>query len=166
MKERKQHIRLHKSRFFPPYDENKKTNFPETMKESGVYLIKEDDKVVYIGHSEVNLYKTMYRHFQYWNHKGQDVVSYRSNLKHLKYTVRVVLTPPKKARVLEKALIKKHNPRDNQMKYEGYVNETLTKEKYQNLEDAIIKLYENAKIEPIKYFFDIDSFMEKSVDRF
>ena len=104
-------------KFLPPYKKDGKTNFPETMNRTGVYLIKENGKIVYVGFSGYNLYKTMYRHFQRWRHKTQEVVSYRDDMKSKDYTVRIVFCTTKQAAALEKALIKKHRPRDNEMKY-------------------------------------------------
>lgn len=106
-------------KFIPPYHpKTGKPNFPERGK-TGVYLIKEDKDIVYIGYSGKDLYKTMYRHFQTWNHTGQEVVSYADRLKKGNYTVRIVYCTPKQADALEKALIKKHKPRDNGAKYES-----------------------------------------------
>jgi excinuclease UvrABC nuclease subunit len=106
-----------KGRFRNPY-KNNKTNLPGLTKKSGVYVIKENDKIVYIGYSESNLYKTLYRHFQSWNHPFQEVITYAGKRKN--YSVRVVLCSPAKAARLERALIMKHQPRDNAMKYKGY----------------------------------------------
>lgn len=105
-------------KFWPPYQANGRTTFPETVNRSGVYLICENGKLVYIGYSATNLYRTMYRHFQKWNHRGQPVVTYAGSAK--KYTVRVVLCTPAQAARLEKALIIKNRPRDNRDKYRGY----------------------------------------------
>lgn len=104
-------------KFFPPYKKDGKTNFPQTANRTGVYIIKENGVIVYVGFSGYNLYKTMYRHFQTWHHKIQDVVSYKSQMNRKDYTVRVVYCTAKQAAALEKALIKKHRPRDNEMKY-------------------------------------------------
>lgn len=106
-------------KFIPPYSEKTgKPNFPQRGK-SGVYIIKEDGKPVYIGFSATDLYKTMYRHFQEWNHTGQEVVSYSRYLKKHKYTVRVIYCTDKQAPALEKYLIKKIQPRDNANKYDA-----------------------------------------------
>lgn len=106
-------------KFIAPYHpKTGKPNFPERGK-TGVYLIKEGKDLVYIGYSGKDLYKTMYRHFQTWNHTGQEVVSYADRLKKDDYTVRVVYCNPRQAEALEKALIKKHKPRDNGAKYES-----------------------------------------------
>lgn len=107
-------------KFHPPYRANGRTTFPETKSRSGVYLIKENAKLVYIGHSQTNLYKTLYRHFQEWNHKWQEVISYASRRKRNKYTVRIIFCTPAQAVRLERALVMKHQPRDNSIKYNNY----------------------------------------------
>ncbi|MDR0207017.1 MAG: GIY-YIG nuclease family protein [Bacteroidales bacterium] len=104
-------------KFLPPYKKDGKTNFPQTVNRTGVYIIKENGVIVYVGFSGYNLYKTMYRHFQSWHHKTQEVISYKSHMRSSDYLVRVIYCTPKQAAALEKALIKKHKPRDNEMKY-------------------------------------------------
>ena len=82
----------------------------------------------------------MYRHFQSWRHKTQDVVSYKGTGKE--YTVRVVYCTPKQATALEKALIKKHRPRDNEMKYR--INELPIVE--QNYIETVEETYQETDI--------------------
>ena len=116
-------------KYHPPYKANGRTSFPETQKRSGVYLIKENDKLVYVGFSGSDLYRTLYRHFQVWtdkNYRGgkaappEHRVTYVSKMKRNRYTVRVTLCTPAQAERLERMLIRKHNPRDNRAKYESY----------------------------------------------
>ena len=116
----------YKTRFVKPYKEkNGKpvVNLPTCAKcyESGVYLIKSDrtGKIIYIGYSATNLYKTITRHFQKWNDKKQNRFVYDKN----KYTIRVIFTTSERAALLEKYLIEKLQPRDNKMKYENYLSE-------------------------------------------
>ncbi len=117
-----------------PYQSNGKTTFSLQGK-PGVYLIYLKEKVVYVGYSGTNLYKTMYRHFQSWKDKTQTRVVY-SDLTNI--TVRVVYTNTAgTASRLEKALIKKYNPVDNTVVYpevkeskliaitEDYINEPI-----------------------------------------
>jgi hypothetical protein len=111
---------MKKFKFLPPYTDKGKCNFPEAKERSGIYIIKENAKIVYVGESGYNLYKTLYRHFQRWNHKYQEVVTYAAKLKQNKYTVRLVFCTAKQAIALEKALIIKYNPRDNEQKYKNY----------------------------------------------
>lgn len=118
---------IKKSTFLKPYDTNGKTTFADAKNKSGVYLIKENGKIVYVGYSGNNLYRTLYRHFQNWNHTGQEVVSYKSRLTRNSYLVRVVYCTSSQAAKLESALIIKHQPRDNKNKLD---NLTSTAEKH------------------------------------
>ena len=95
------------------------TTFPSRAK-AGVYLIKEGKDIVYIGHSRTDVYKTMYRHFQEWTHREQEVTTYAGqNLDN--FTVRVIYCTPKQAEAAEKYLIKRHKPRDNKYKYDSII---------------------------------------------
>jgi len=107
------------SSFISPYQANGKTNYLQSANRAGVYLIKENAKLVYVGFSGTNLYRTMYRHFQRWNHSAQEVVTYFGRSQN-KYTVRVIHCTARQAVSLEKALIIKYRPRDNENKYRGY----------------------------------------------
>lgn len=117
-------------KFLPPYDEKGKCTFRAAKERPGVYIIKEDSKIVYVGKSGYNLYKTMYRHFQSWHHSQQDVVSYKNRLSRHRYTVRVVYTTANQANALEEALILKYKPRDNDQKLELYT--TPKQKSYKN----------------------------------
>lgn len=77
---------------------------------SGVYFIKENGRLVYIGHSGYNLYKTITRHFQQWDARQQRA-TYTPGA--AKFEVKAILTSPTEAQILEDQLIKKYNPRDN-----------------------------------------------------
>lgn len=101
------------TRFYPPYQPNGKTTFPEAQKKSGVYLIKKDKKLVYVGYSETDLYKTMYRHFQSWNDPTQYRVTYQKQLKKHSFTVRIIFCTPGQAKRLEAYLILRYTPEDN-----------------------------------------------------
>jgi excinuclease UvrABC nuclease subunit len=108
------------TRFYTPYLSDGKTRFSGTQGKTGVYIIRENEKIVYIGYSSRNLYKTMYRHFQAWNHSTQEVVTYAGKLKKHRYTIRVVTCEKSTAMKLERALIIKYKPRDNDVKYDSY----------------------------------------------
>ena len=115
-------------KFAPPYRHDKarnskRTTFPETRDHAGVYIIKEDGKIVYVGFSSYSVYKTMYRHFQEWNHRQQQVITYRSRMKRHTYTVRPILCTDRQAYALEKRLIRKYHPRDNEITYEQMLQE-------------------------------------------
>lgn len=108
---------MRKSAFFKPYDSTgKKTNLSKFVNKAGVYIIKEAGKIIYIGYSASNLYKTITRHFQTWNDRAQQRFVY--NRKNC--TIRIVLTTAKQAAILEEALITKHRPPDNKLKLDLY----------------------------------------------
>jgi hypothetical protein len=108
---------MKKSKQISPYNNSGRANFPDRGR-TGVYIIYEDKTPVYVGYSAKDLYKTMYRHFQEWNHTGQEVVSYARQYNKYKYTCRVVYCTARQAASLETALIKKYKPRDNGNRYE------------------------------------------------
>lgn len=112
---------MKKLRFHPPYRSNGRTTFPESRRRKGVYLIKVNDQLRYVGHSGYDLYKTMYRHFQSWQDPRQVRVSYQGHLKNpaLRVTVRLVYTnTARQAAALERALILRYRPKDNPDKLE------------------------------------------------
>ena len=123
--------RVKKTQFFdvyevlPNFDKNGKTNLAFTRGKTGVYIIKEDNKIVYVGKSNNDLYRTIIRHFQFWNDSQQpNRITYRTDLGRHNYTIRVVLCKGNKVNNLEKGLILKYNPRDNKQKYEYYYEDT------------------------------------------
>lgn len=130
-----------KLRAATPYNAKGGTNFPFLINKTGVYQIKENGKLVYVGYSAENLYKTMYRHFQKWNHRGQVVVTYADRMQQNRYTVQVTLCSPAKAMKLEKALILRYVPRDNPNKYKGF---TATKSETELFNDWIEQTTEEA----------------------
>jgi excinuclease UvrABC nuclease subunit len=109
-----------KTKFKPAYiniNGKLKTNFDilkKDKKQAGVYLIKSNQSgnIVYIGFSATNIYRTLYRHFQNWNDTKQNRYIYGK----ITHTVRVILTTPTRAAILEKYLILKYFPRDNKDK--------------------------------------------------
>jgi hypothetical protein len=109
--------KLIKTKFFPPYASEGKTNLSFCSGKSGVYIIKKGTQIVYIGYSESNLYKTITRHFQSWKDSSQVRVTYPQ----IGVTIRVVITTPARAAALERALIVKHRPADNPNKLNNYL---------------------------------------------
>jgi hypothetical protein len=95
---------------FPEMGWKAETNIKYAQNKAGVYLIKENGKLAYIG-AGANVYKTALRHFEPHTSSGQ---RYSDNLENKEYTIRIVLTnTPKQAFNLETLLINKHKPRDN-----------------------------------------------------
>lgn len=118
------------------YDKTGKApNVRAYYKKSGVYLIKEQGKLVYIGFSRSNVYKAAMRHFQSWSDPTQERITYQGRPRSW-YTIRIVAAPAAKAEQLEMSLIIKKQPRDNAIKYESYTNAPQ--------DAALIRQYEEA----------------------
>jgi excinuclease UvrABC nuclease subunit len=131
-----------KSRFIPVYRLEKgrrRSNISDARQRPGVYIIKELGKIVYIGHSASDVYKTAMRHFQSWDDPTQDRVTY-VNKQLDNYTIRIIFTTPKQAPALEKKLILRHNPRDNELKYGSYTVNAYDRE--------VLEIYDNTEIAP------------------
>lgn len=123
---------MKKTKFLEPYT-NGKTTFPK-RNTPGVYLIKKDGVVRYVGMSRTDVYKTLYRHFQSWDDPRQIRVVY----KYLKgISVRVVYTTPDQATKLESALIIKLKPTDNPAKIQREI-EFLENKAVGQMEEAEI----------------------------
>lgn len=105
----------------------------------GVYLIYKGDTLVYCGYSSNNVYRTLYRHFQEWG-SSQQIRTVYTNLKDIKVRV-IYCKNPKQASQLEKAIIIKHKPRDNQNKYSLYTTDKA--------EEQIYHLVTGEKVQPI-----------------
>lgn len=122
---RKQSLSIRYSAWFSPYLKRKskkgklvrKTTLPYITKaECGVYIIrsKRTKKILYVGNSGSQLYKTLYRHFQDWRKSRQYRAEYRDPNK---YEVMIFLTKScLNASNLEQFYINKLGPRDGIMK--------------------------------------------------
>lgn len=112
--------KIKESVFFPPYVEKPfpdKGKFDERVKDakgkSGLYIIKENENTVYVGKSDTQLYKTLTRHFQKWEHTSRQVTY---DVWSADYKVKLIYAPKREISDLECKLIEKYNPRDNVQK--------------------------------------------------
>jgi hypothetical protein len=134
-----------KSRFVPVYKEyaypelgwRSKTNIAFARNKAGVYQIKEDGKLVYIGASRADVYRKALRHFEPYVGKEGSKQEYYKHIETKAYTIRITLTnTPEQAYLLEAALINKYKPRDN------YIQPTIFDNKTRKAE-AILTEYED-----------------------
>lgn len=102
-----------------------KSNLNHLKGKKGVYIIFEEyrgqRKIVYIGHSQRDLYQIITRHFQSWDDPTQRRVTYTPGRK--KYSVQVILANHHDIPILEKTFIYNLRPRDNELKYESIIND-------------------------------------------
>lgn len=112
-----------------PNGQKKWTHPKASIPVAGVYVIKEDGAIVYIGQSQTAIYKTAYRHFQQWNCIKQYRVTYFNRLEDFNYTLGIYVCPPDKAAELEQKWIMKYAPRDNRQwtEYNSLVKNKFTK---------------------------------------
>lgn len=104
----------------PKKDKRGETNLLHLTDKKGVYRLFENTKLVYIGSSTSNLYKTILRHFQKWKDSRQlGRISYKDQLGRKSYTYKVELLPnatDNEIKAKEYRLIKRYKPRDNKLK--------------------------------------------------
>jgi len=119
------------SKLLPPYNEKGKANF-KIRNAPGVYAIFKAGKIIYIGYSKTNLYRTMYRHFQTWTDSTEQYRATFKSLEGIKVAV-IYCDTAKVAKLLEGALIIKHRPKANVNIYDGYVTDEKEKEALKKL---------------------------------
>ena len=114
------------SQWFEPYNEKDKTNYSKiTTKKYGVYFIRDKatKENLYIGHSKSNLYKALYRHYQYYNDSDTQA---RNNYERHETEVMLATSSKANAYKLERHFILEYNPKDVTHKYEAYQEEEKT----------------------------------------
>lgn len=121
-----------KLRAVNPYNSQGKPVFKDRLR-PGVYVIMKNGRPLYVGFSGTDLYKTMYRHFQSWNDPHQVRVTYNPQDRDIK--TRVIYTnTAKQAADLERAIIIKHEPRDNPQKLLNYTTTPAEEKIYTTFE--------------------------------
>jgi hypothetical protein len=141
-----------KSTWKPPYKSlavpelgwKTETNFRFAQGKTGVYLIKRNGQLIYIGAAR-NVYKAMLRHFE--QHRGDcydnghcNKQRYFDDYEKNEYLVRVVLTnTPNQAFKLEAALINRYKPRDN-----AYIPELFDPSVLKEFTDATPETFDKA----------------------
>lgn len=126
---------IKETNLFKPYDDKGYCTLRTTG--IGVYLIHERTRdgltCVYVGKSNSDLKKTLYRHFQKWTDRRHPDRRHAEIYERVTYwakggfndnerfAVRVLFTDTnRRADLLEYALIKKYKPRDNTQKLDLY----------------------------------------------
>jgi heterodisulfide reductase subunit A-like polyferredoxin len=101
-------------------------------KKAGVYMIKENENIVYIGMSQSCVVEALYRHFYEWNDVRQyaNRVTYFNKLHKHNYQVVIMVTTKQEAAKLEQSMIITLNPRDNRERYEEIVEMILKQRGY------------------------------------
>jgi hypothetical protein len=124
------------SKWFAPYylkngDKLPALNMCWECQKSGIYFIrkKSTGNIVYIGQSQTQLKKTIYRHFQKWTDKQRSTNKHfeRKTYPKFGYEIRFLMLKPSDALRLEAYLIQKIQPVDNPLKYEHLTKDEIIK---------------------------------------
>jgi hypothetical protein len=127
---------IKKTKWFKPYYNKFGNKIPQLnmcwdCQKSGVYFIRKTStgKTVYIGQSQSQLKKTIYRHFQKWTDRQQSTQKTfeRKTYPKFGYEIRFILCVPQDALRLESYLIQKIKPIDNPLKYENLTRAEIIK---------------------------------------
>lgn len=114
--------------FVPPFTEGKiynKRNLKCYFKKAGVYIIKENGIVVYVGMSKSCVVEAMYRHFYRWKDWREERVTYYASLGLFQYECAILVFNSDTVEQVERALIFSMKPRDNKNLYEEYFVEKI-----------------------------------------
>ncbi len=103
------------------FKKGKKKRSLTKRKIAGVYFIKEDGIIVYIGMSQSCLISALYRHFyRYSDSHRKPRTYYKSN--NANFEIAIIQTSKEDAPILERGLILSVNPRDNRDKFASYLD--------------------------------------------
>lgn len=117
--------------WLPPFAKTmsvyRRRSLTKYTKQAGVYFIKENDVIVYIGMSASNVVEALYRHFYPWRdcYRGKGT-EYRTTYvdkldsEQHKYEVAVMVVCYEQVSEMERALIWSLKPRDNRHLYDDY----------------------------------------------
>ena len=123
-----------KTNFKPIYNRKGKPSFSERQK-PGVYIIKEDGFIIYVGYSKINFYKTLYRHFEKWEGPAAGL-TFVDQMDKFSYTARIIYCTSRQAEVLEKMLIRRYKPGANKNKYKDFEPTGRDKIVWKSYQDA------------------------------
>jgi GIY-YIG catalytic domain len=146
--------KIQKSRFMPVYADRgdvelgwrAKTNIRFAQGKPGVYMIKKNGILVYVGASK-NVYRKALRHFEPYSAEPGSKQDYNSDYDENNYTIRVIITnTSEQAYKLETALIQKYHPIDN--KY-------IPQLEFDRQQERILEQYEAAPADRFEENIDI-----------
>lgn len=122
--------------FVAPFYEEKgkrRRSLSKYFKKAGVYIIKEDGIVVYVGMSGSCVVEACYRHFYRWRDcyrgMGREYrTTYFDMLTERQYSIAILELDEKQVAEFEKAMIVALRPRDNREKYDYYFEQLTYKQ--------------------------------------
>lgn len=117
--------------FVPPFEgfhkngRTRKRTLRKYIKHSGIYFIRENGIIVYVGMSESCVVEACYRHFYPWRdcYRGMGCeyrTTYVNKLEEHTYEIAILHLQKEQVVMMERALIFSLKPRDNRFFYEDY----------------------------------------------
>lgn len=91
--------------------------------QSGIYIIREDEVIVYVGMSVSCVTEALYRHFYIYNDSHQQSRHFYSLDTLLNYDVFILVCTKDEAPKLERGLILSLEPRDNVDRFKKYLQQ-------------------------------------------
>ena len=141
-----------KTDWFKPYEAANVCALKTTG--AGVYFIRQNSVLLYVGYSANDVKKTMYRHFQKWTDLRPEFTKKMSSndrvsFEHLKpfkgFSCKVVFTSTsEQAEALERALIVKLKPKMNSLKLDVYGNSEVMIKAVNEAAEIDVFTYEKA----------------------
>jgi excinuclease UvrABC nuclease subunit len=141
-------IKAFKTKKFKPYYKAEtgslRASFKLKTKSAGCYAIYINNRLYYVGTAQDDVKKTAYRHFQVWQdtryenerqhaHKRKDYSAHKTAEGTF---LKIWLTPSKKeAKLLERYLIVKLNPKDNDVMRNWIIDDYNVNEGNQSIEE-------------------------------
>lgn len=95
----------------------------QRRKDTGVYIIRENGVIVYIGMSQSCVTEALYRHFYPYNDTHRNPRTYYDVTSDNRYTVYIIYSTAADAPKLERGLILGIKPRDNRERYQKYLDQ-------------------------------------------
>lgn len=96
-----------------------------SLRRKGIYIIKEDDIIVYIGMSQSCLVEALYRHFYPYNDSARRPRHYYDVSNGKDYKIFTIETNIQDAPKLERGLVIGMNPRDNRDRFKLYLKDMM-----------------------------------------
>lgn len=118
-------LQLYNGEFVAPYTGKCKKYRRRTIRkrsEKGVYIIKENGIIVYVGMSQSCVTEALYRHFYRYNDTHRKPRTYYNIDNGNTYSVCILYSTADDAPKLERGLILGINPRDNRERFQSYLD--------------------------------------------
>lgn len=104
--------------------------FAKLAREAGIYIIRENGVIIYVGMSQSCIVEALYRHFYYWKNDPTRTTNfprttYYDKMGSNSYDAAIFVTEKADAPKIERGLILSIQPRDNRERYQSYLDQII-----------------------------------------